>query len=104
MQHLDKTPLLESMQKWLHSSDDYVMTTSVLAFGNYARTDEHCIKLVEDKIMDKLIEILRRNNGPEADARLQHSLVRFITQCIEIANFNEFLAECNKKSSHSEAK
>lgn len=76
MKYLDTTPLLSSMQQWLDSSDDYVMTTSVLAFGNYARSDENCIKLVENKIMDKLIEILKRSNGPDADARLQHSLVR----------------------------
>lgn len=75
MEYLDQTPLLQSMSKWLDSSDDYVMTTSVLAFGNYARNDDHCIKLVEDKTVTKLIEILKRNNGADADARLQHSLV-----------------------------
>jgi hypothetical protein len=76
MQHLDKTPLLCSMQKWLDSSDEYVMTTSVLAFGNYARTDNHCIKLVEDNVANKLIEILRKNDSADSDARLQHALVR----------------------------
>lgn len=75
MEYLDQTPLLQSMTKWLDSSDDYVMTTSVLAFGNYARNDDHCIKLVEDKTVTKLIEILQKNNGADADARLQHSLV-----------------------------
>lgn len=75
MEYLDQTPLLKSMSGWLDSSDDYVMTTSVLAFGNYARNDDHCIKLVEDKTVTKLIEILKNNNGADADARLQHSLV-----------------------------
>ncbi len=75
MGNLNEASLLQSMSQWLDSSDNYVMTTSVLAFGNYARNDEHCIKLVEDKTVKKLIEILKKNDGVDADVRLQHSLV-----------------------------
>jgi hypothetical protein len=54
------------------------MTTSVLALGNFARTDNHCIKMVDDQIMVKLMGILQKNIQPDADARLQHALVSSI--------------------------
>lgn len=105
MEYLDQTPLLKSMAMWLDSSDNYVMTTSVLAFGNYARNDDHCIKLVEDKTVTKLIDILRRNNGADADARLQHSLVKYIIYSKRnLIKFIFFLVERDKKSSHPQAK
>jgi hypothetical protein len=76
MQFLGQTSLLTHIQSWLNSEDEYLMTTSVLALGNFARTDNHCIKMVENKIMLKLIDILSENNKPESDSRLQHALVR----------------------------
>lgn len=76
MHYLDKTPLLKHIKTWLESSHVDLMTTSILALGNFARTDEHCIRMVEGKMHMKLIEILSKNNGPEADVRLQHALVR----------------------------
>lgn len=76
MHFLDKTPLLSYMKTWLESEDVDLMTTSVLALGNFARTDDHCTRMVQDNMHIKLIEILSKNNGPEADVRLQHALVR----------------------------
>lgn len=76
MHHLDKTSLLADMNSWLESPDVDLMTTSVLALGNFARTDEHCTRMVRDKMHLKLVEILGKNNGSEADVRLQHALVR----------------------------
>lgn len=75
MHFLDKTPLLSYMKTWLESEDVDLMTTSVLALGNFARTDDHCTRMVQDNMHIKLIEILSKNNGPEADVRLQHALV-----------------------------
>lgn len=77
MHFLDKTPLLSYMKAWLESDDVDLITTSVLALGNFARTDNHCIRMVEDNMHVKLIEVLAKNNGPEADVRLQHALVSF---------------------------
>lgn len=76
MHHLDKTSLLADMKTWLESPDVDLMTTSVLALGNFARTDEHCTRMVQDNMHLKLFEILGKNNGREADVRLQHALVR----------------------------
>lgn len=72
MHYLDKTPLLTLIQKWLDSSDEYLVTTSVLAIGNFARTDNQCIKMVKEKVMPKLMDILKRS---DIDSRLQHALV-----------------------------
>lgn len=63
------------MKGWLDSEDFDLLTTSVLALGNFARTDEHCTRMVEENMHVKLIEILAKNNAPEADVRLQHALV-----------------------------
>lgn len=63
------------MKTWLESDDVDLMTTSVLALGNFARTDDHCTRMVEDNMHIKLIEILKKNNSPDADVRLQHALV-----------------------------
>ncbi|KAG5678219.1 hypothetical protein PVAND_007911 [Polypedilum vanderplanki] len=82
MRYLDQTPLLSLIQKWLDSPDEYLMTTSVLALGNFARTDNHCIKMVDDKIMLKLMDILKKNIQPDADARLQHALLSAIRNLV----------------------
>lgn len=77
MYFLDKTPLLSYMKAWLESEDFDLLTTSVLALGNFARTDDHCTRMVQESMHVKLIEILAKNNAPEADVRLQHALVGF---------------------------
>lgn len=82
MHFLDETPLLSYMQKWLDTNDVDLMTTSVLAMGNFARTDNHCIRMVQDNIMFKLIEILAKNNGPDSDVRLQHALLSAIRNLV----------------------
>ena len=78
MHYLDETPLLSLIQQWLDSSDEYLVTTSVLALGNFARTDNHCIKMVEDKVLLKLIDILKtsiQREPSDVNSRLQHALV-----------------------------
>lgn len=55
MHYLYTTPLLKYMEDWLDSSDVELLTTGVLALGNFARTDRHCIYMVENRIMHKLL-------------------------------------------------
>lgn len=55
MHYLYSTPLLKNMEDWLDSYDIDLLTTGVLALGNFARTDSHCIDMVENKIMNKLL-------------------------------------------------
>uniref|UniRef100_A0A182T3B6 UNC-45/Cro1/She4 central domain-containing protein n=1 Tax=Anopheles maculatus TaxID=74869 RepID=A0A182T3B6_9DIPT len=75
MHYLYSTPLLKCMEDWLDSYDVELLTTGVLALGNFARTDSHCIHMVEKKIMHKLLSILAKNNGTEHQMTLQHALL-----------------------------
>lgn len=75
MHYLYTTPLLKYMEDWLDSSDVELLTTGVLALGNFARTDRHCIYMVENKIMQKLLAILAKNNGVDHQMTLQHALL-----------------------------
>lgn len=75
MHYLYTTPLLKYMEDWLDSSDVELLTTGVLALGNFARTDRHCIYMVENKIMHKLLAILAKNNGVDHQMTLQHALL-----------------------------
>jgi len=75
MHYLYTTPLLKNMVDWLDSTDIDLLTTGVLALGNFARTDSHCIYFVEQQTMNKLLEVLAKNNGVKDDVRLQHALL-----------------------------
>ncbi|XP_021698464.1 rap1 GTPase-GDP dissociation stimulator 1 isoform X2 [Aedes aegypti] len=75
MHYLYTTPLLKYMEDWLDSYDVELLTTGVLALGNFARTDSHCIYMVENKIMHKLLSILAKNNGVDHQMTLQHALL-----------------------------
>ncbi|BFG06166.1 rap1 GTPase-GDP dissociation stimulator 1 [Drosophila madeirensis] len=75
MHYLYTTTLLKNMVDWLDSSDIDLLTTGVLALGNFARTDSHCIYFVEQQTMNKLLEVLAKNNGVKDDVRLQHALL-----------------------------
>lgn len=55
MHYLYNTPLLKYMEDWLDSYDIDLLTTGVLALGNFARTDSHCIEMVERNITTKLL-------------------------------------------------
>ncbi|XP_068630816.1 GTPase-GDP dissociation stimulator vimar [Battus philenor] len=82
------------MVRWLDSSNNYLLTTAVLAIGNFARKDEYCIQMMGDKIYDKLLDIFeahhemclrleregehegeRGGQGSAAAARVQHGAV-----------------------------
>lgn len=46
------------MEDWLDSYDIDLLTTGVLALGNFARTDSHCIEMVERNVTTKLLGML----------------------------------------------
>lgn len=57
-----ETPLLKYIEDWLDSYDVDLLTTGVLALGNFARTDSHCIFMVENNIMKKLLGMFCSND------------------------------------------
>ncbi|CAG5042681.1 unnamed protein product [Parnassius apollo] len=52
-----------TMVKWLDYTNYNLLTTAVLAIGNFARKDEYCIHMMEDKIFDKLLDIFEVYHG-----------------------------------------
>lgn len=44
-----------SMVKWLEHTNYHLITTGVLAIGNFARQDDYCAQMMDDKIYDKLL-------------------------------------------------
>lgn len=70
-----KGQVFQSMVSWLSSEDEDLQITGVLAMGNFARTDKHCIQMVEAGVSKKLLILVRRNNSPDGDIRLQHALL-----------------------------
>ncbi|XP_049793819.1 GTPase-GDP dissociation stimulator vimar [Schistocerca nitens] len=67
--------VFRSMINWIESDDEDLQITGVLAMGNFARTDKHCIQMVEAGVSKKLLALLKRNNTPDGDIRLQHALL-----------------------------
>lgn len=50
-----KGPVYNDMITWLNSEDLDLTTTSILAIGNFARNDSHCIQMVENGIVHTLL-------------------------------------------------
>lgn len=65
----------KSSVAWLESSCDTLRLAGALAIGNFARNDEHCISLVRNGIMDKLLVLLKTPEDAEPDVRLQHAVL-----------------------------
>ncbi|KAG5893659.1 hypothetical protein JTB14_028813 [Gonioctena quinquepunctata] len=62
---------------WLDSDDPDLLSTGVLAIGNFARKDIHCIQMVNDGISKKLLNLLLRYNTSIdiANVKIQHALL-----------------------------
>lgn len=85
----------KNMVTWLNCDDVDILITGVLAIGNFARNDSHCIKMVESGLSETLlgnlmkggclilfftyflfiIGILSKHNKSDGDIRLQHALL-----------------------------
>ncbi|XP_030027889.1 rap1 GTPase-GDP dissociation stimulator 1-B isoform X2 [Manduca sexta] len=52
-----------TMVKWLDSPNYNLLTTAVLAIGNFARQDDYCAQMMDDKIFDKLLDIFEIYHG-----------------------------------------
>lgn len=70
-----KGKVFQGMVGWLTSTDDDLQITGVLAMGNFARTDKHCIQMVQLGVSKKLLTLVSKNNTSAADIRLQHALL-----------------------------
>ncbi|XP_012214693.1 GTPase-GDP dissociation stimulator vimar isoform X2 [Linepithema humile] len=68
-------PVYKKLVEWLESIDEDLQITAVLAMGNFARTDTHCKRMVEQGIHRKLLKLLQRNSSKSGDIRCQHALL-----------------------------
>ncbi|XP_066151798.1 GTPase-GDP dissociation stimulator vimar [Euwallacea fornicatus] len=66
-----------NMLTWLDSDDSDLLSTGILAIGNFARKDTHCIQMVKSGIAKKLIDLLRKYNHSTDinDCKVQHALL-----------------------------
>ncbi|XP_056634995.1 GTPase-GDP dissociation stimulator vimar [Diorhabda sublineata] len=67
----------KNMITWLNSEDNDLLSTGILAIGNFARKESHCIEMANDGISQKLINILKKYNTSTSleDVKIQHALL-----------------------------
>ncbi|XP_033643883.1 rap1 GTPase-GDP dissociation stimulator 1-like isoform X2 [Asterias rubens] len=63
------------MSDWVSSPCDLYQISGALAIGNFARNDEHCIRLVELGVLEPLLKLLKRPEGEDLDMRLGHAVL-----------------------------
>ncbi|KAF5282253.1 hypothetical protein FQR65_LT14385 [Abscondita terminalis] len=67
--------LYKNMLTWLNSDDFDLQSTGILAIGNFARNDAHCIQMVQNGIAKKLLDLLSKNNATENNVKVQHAIL-----------------------------
>ncbi|KAE8737968.1 hypothetical protein FOCC_FOCC016561 [Frankliniella occidentalis] len=70
-----KGEVYKNMLQWVKTDNTDLQTTGVLALGNFARCDPHCMKMVESGVHEHFLLLLKKHNGQEDDIRLQHALL-----------------------------
>ncbi|XP_063821156.1 GTPase-GDP dissociation stimulator vimar [Ostrinia nubilalis] len=105
-----------SMVRWLDSRDWQLLTTGVLAVGNFARRDDYCAQMMQDRIFDKLLDILevyhgfgvRMQKDPDAVRPVDPATVTKVQHAVLSALRNLIVPVANKSvarqlATHSEA-
>lgn len=69
--------LYKCLTSWLETDDPDLLSTAVLAIGNFARKDVHCYQMVSDGISKKLLMILSKYNNSQSIEciKIQHALL-----------------------------
>lgn len=66
--------ILKACISWLSSGDPHLEISGCLALGNFGRSDENCIKLVELGAHEKLLALLARKSRSENPGRHQQAV------------------------------
>jgi len=66
--------VLKACISWLSSGDQHLEISGCLALGNFGRSDENCIKLVEQGAHKHLLELLARTSRSENPGRHQQAV------------------------------
>ncbi|CAH3189879.1 unnamed protein product [Porites evermanni] len=67
-------PVLKTCLSWLSSGDQHLEISGCLALGNFGRSDENCIKLVEQGAHKYLLQLLARTSNSENPGRHQQAV------------------------------
>lgn len=67
-------PVYKICVSWLSSGDQHLEISGCLAVGNFGRTDEHCIKLVQQGVHVELLQLLARTTRRENMGRHQQAV------------------------------
>lgn len=66
--------VLKACLSWLSSGDPHLEISGCLALGNFGRSDENCIKLVEQGAHKQLLQLLARTSKSENPGRHQQAI------------------------------
>jgi len=66
--------VLKACISWLSSGNSHLEISGCLALGNFGRSDENCIKLVEIGAHEKLLDLLARTSRSEDPGRRQQAV------------------------------
>lgn len=83
-----------SMVSWLSSDEKDLLPTAILALGNFARSDEYCIQMMQEGVFDKLLDILsvtEWNTQEEQTVRVQHAALAAVRN-LAVARANKVAA------------
>ncbi|KAI5631284.1 rap1 GTPase-GDP dissociation stimulator 1-A [Phthorimaea operculella] len=71
-----------TMVRWLSSSSLHLLTTAVLAIGNFARQDDYCVKMMQDGIFDKLLDIFEKYRDVASATNVRHAALSAVRNLI----------------------
>ncbi|GJQ68543.1 hypothetical protein Trydic_g17111 [Trypoxylus dichotomus] len=82
------------MISWIDSQDLDLVSTGILAIGNFARNDVHCIHMVQSGLSKRLIDLLAAYNQKDADMKIQHAILSTLRHLsIPIQNKSQLIEE-----------
>ncbi|CAC5369206.1 unnamed protein product [Mytilus coruscus] len=85
-------PVFYEIVKWLDSDVDHLRLSGALAVGNFARNDDHCRKLVEEGVLDKLLSVLK--NSDEEQITLRHAILSALRNLAIPVSNKQLLVQC----------
>ncbi|KAJ2939577.1 hypothetical protein O0L34_g14290 [Tuta absoluta] len=71
-----------TMVRWLSAASLHLLTTAVLAIGNFARQDDYCVKMMQDGIFDKLLDIFERYRDVASATNVRHAALSAVRNLI----------------------
>ncbi|KRT80317.1 Armadillo repeat containing protein, partial [Oryctes borbonicus] len=82
------------MISWIDCQDLDLVSTGILAIGNFARNDVHCIHMVQSGLSKRLIDLLAMYNQKDVDMKIQHAILSTLRHLsIPVQNKSQLIEE-----------